>query len=238
MGAGGSLRPLAIYVAPLALSWPVNRPLTGLRVLFPGRPDWLLLLLFPLSPGLPRMEFPVVILLLVVPVLRSVRRLMCFPMFPLSVLPHRAAAPLLVILRDALFAPLCLYPPCGSWAFVVRATCVSDARVARRPLPSLPGCGGAGSASVVVGGRRAAPTAVGLEEVAGASRRTVVDVVAASGYSATTSGATAATVGAPGSGDAAACGDAAAATSWRLAFAPGNGRHMAATTGVGVGGVA
>jgi hypothetical protein len=32
-------------------------------------------------------------------------------LFSMSVLPYRAAAPLLVIMRDALFAPLCLYPP-------------------------------------------------------------------------------------------------------------------------------
>jgi hypothetical protein len=108
---GGCVRPLAIYVALRALLWPVSGPLTGPRVVFPGRPDWLLLLLFLLSPGLPRLDLPVVTLPLVVPVLRSVHRQLCAPMFPLSVLPHRAAAPLLVIPRDALFAPLCLYPP-------------------------------------------------------------------------------------------------------------------------------
>jgi hypothetical protein len=31
-------------------------------------------------------------------------------MFPMSVRQRRAAAPLLVTMRDALFAPLCLYP--------------------------------------------------------------------------------------------------------------------------------
>jgi hypothetical protein len=82
-----------------------------LRVLFPSRPDWVLPLLFPLSPGPPRLDLPVETLLLAVPVLRSVLRLMCAPMYPLSVLPRRAAASLLVILRDTLFAPLCLYPP-------------------------------------------------------------------------------------------------------------------------------
>jgi hypothetical protein len=57
------------------------------------------------------LDLPVAILLLVGPALRSARRVLFAPMHPLSVLPHRAAAPLLVIMRDALFDPLCLYPP-------------------------------------------------------------------------------------------------------------------------------
>jgi hypothetical protein len=117
---------LAIYVAPMALLWHVSGPLPFPRVLFPGRPYWLLLLLFPLSPGLPRMDLPVVTMLLVVPVLRSVHRLMCGPPFPMSVLPQRAAAPPVVILHGALFAPLCLYPSrvaLGLWSYaqLVRA---------------------------------------------------------------------------------------------------------------------
>jgi hypothetical protein len=151
-----------------------------LRVLFPGRPDRLPPLLFLLSPGFPRMGLPVVTLLPVVPVLRSMRRMLRTPLFPLSVLPHRAAAPLFVIPSDALFAPLCLYPPfCGSWASVIRATYASTACAARRPLASPPGCGGAGpivrrAASVAAGGRRAALVDAGSREAAGACRHTIV----------------------------------------------------------------
>jgi hypothetical protein len=101
---------LAVYVAPRVLLWPANGPLTGFRVLLPGRPDWILPLLFPLSPGHPRLDLPVATLLLVVPVLRSVLRLLRAPLYPMSVLPQRAAAPLLVIYRDALFARRCRYP--------------------------------------------------------------------------------------------------------------------------------
>jgi hypothetical protein len=122
------------------------------------------------------------------------------PMFPLSVLPHMAAAPLLVIMCDALFAPLCLYPPCGCWASVVRATCASTTRAARRPLASRPGYGGAGAAvqrapSATDDGRRAAYTAPGLWAIAGVGRRTVdVLATASSRYRASASGTSVAAI--------------------------------------------
>jgi hypothetical protein len=50
--------------------------------------------------------------MLAVPVLLSVptvRQLLRVPMFPMSVLPHRAPAPFMVLLRDARFTPFCLY---------------------------------------------------------------------------------------------------------------------------------
>jgi hypothetical protein len=161
-------------------------------LMFPGRPEWLLSLLFLLSHGLPRQDLPVVLLLLVVPVLRSVRRLLNAPLFLMHVLPHRAAAPLLPVLRDALFAPLCLYLPCGSWASIVRATCASATRAARRPLAIRPGCGGAGAAvrratSAHASGWRAARAAACSWEAAGAGQRTVLVVALATtcGYRAT-----------------------------------------------------
>jgi hypothetical protein len=79
--------------------------------LVPGPSDWRLTLLFPLSPCPPRLDLPVATLPLVRPVLRSVRRLLCATLHPMSVLPYGAAAGLLVITRDALLAPLCLLTP-------------------------------------------------------------------------------------------------------------------------------
>jgi hypothetical protein len=120
--------------------------------LLPGSPDGLLLLLFPLSPGPLRLDLPVAILLLVGPMLRSVRRLLSPPPHPLSVPPHRAAALLLVTMRDALFALLCLYPP--RWLLGI-----GRARHLRRPSPPyesvrkiLPLCGGLLGLPLVGGG--------------------------------------------------------------------------------------
>jgi hypothetical protein len=96
------VRPLAIYADVRALLWPAIGLLTGLRVLFPSR----LASPSPLPPfARSSANGPTV-----VPVLRSVRRLLFSPMFPMPVLLHRAAAPLLLVQRYALFAPLCLYP--------------------------------------------------------------------------------------------------------------------------------
>ena len=139
--------------------------------MLPGRPDWLPLLLFPLSPGPPRLDLPVAILLLVGPVLRSVRRLLSPPPHPLSVPPHRGAALLLVTMRDALFALLYLYPPSvalGHLSCAPLAPSVARLRVGRKNLLlcggllGLPLVGGGLPLPPVVRGRRPMPFSVEL----------------------------------------------------------------------------
>jgi hypothetical protein len=106
----GYVRLIAFCAAPRVLLWPANGPLTGLRVLFPSRPDGLPPLLYLLLPCPQRLDIPIVPLLHAVPVLLSVRQLSCVPLPPLSVFLRQAAAPVHIPLRDALFGPLRLYP--------------------------------------------------------------------------------------------------------------------------------
>jgi hypothetical protein len=85
---GGFVRLIALCAAPRVLLWLASRPLTALRGLFPNRPDSLPPLISLLSTGPLRMDLLVVPLLLAVPVLLSVRRLLCAPT------PHvRVSAP-------------------------------------------------------------------------------------------------------------------------------------------------
>jgi hypothetical protein len=58
-------------------------------------------------------------------------------------------------MRNNLFEPLLLPPPCGSWASIARATCANPTRGARFLFASRPGCGGVGGLhlQVMVGER-------------------------------------------------------------------------------------
>jgi hypothetical protein len=132
-------------------------------------------LLVLLSSGPPRLHLPVVTQVLTVPVRRSVRRIMCAPLFLMSYFrtgPPRHSSTSCKTPSSLRFFS---YPPCSSWAYVLRATCAYATRAARRPFANPPGCGGAGAAmrrvvSVACGARRAAPAVAGLRGAAGASR--------------------------------------------------------------------
>jgi hypothetical protein len=152
------MRPLVIRADPRVLLWPANGPVTGLHVLFRGRPDSLPPLMFLLLPGPPRLDLPVVTLMLAVPVLRSVRRLLCAPCFLCPYFrtgPPRHSSSFCATHSSLRFVTT---PICGSRASIVRATCASTTPAAHRPLASRPECGGAGGdvrqvASAVAGGR-------------------------------------------------------------------------------------
>jgi hypothetical protein len=60
----------------------------------------------------------------------------------MSELPHRAAAPLLVIMRDALFDPLCLYSPSVALGHMSCALLVPPFAPLRVGRKSLLLCGG------------------------------------------------------------------------------------------------
>jgi hypothetical protein len=151
-------------------------PFIGLRVVILGLPEWLPPLLSLMWPGPPRLDLPIVPLLIGVPVFLSVRRLLCVPMFPMPVFLHRVAAPLLVPLRDDLSTTLVLYLPSlcvalGLHSYAPLARILHVPHVV--PFASRPGCGGASD-----GGRRAAHAVVSRREAAGAGRRSIVVVAA------------------------------------------------------------